>query len=380
MRGAAALLLLTASVSVPAQAPVMRDSAGIRILDYRGVTPSRQVVVSTEALATIGAQGTGQAELLDGVVGAARLSDGRIVVAQSKVTGQRCGGSGCALNGSLLAAIYDSSGKVQSIFGRMGRGPGELSQGILALRVIDGDTIVLADQRGGIIIYDGAGKYVSQFQLTDAEMRGPPMMIGIAPDGDIVGMMSVGRYNGVPARTLPEGLVAYRDTLGIKQFDRSGIARRTVAVIAGDSASFTHTVTKMADGGVRYGMTSTPRRSLLPSLCWSSSICKGTGEGNDVVVYSGGRATQILRFPPPSVAESREASIRMVPGTGDDLWVSVKSNGVSRWWIIAKDGRVAATSDLGKAGLLQVGRDFVVVLRTDTDGVQFVEVRRTSLR
>ena len=376
MRGVAALSLL--SVSLQAQVPAVRDSAGIRILDYRGVSPTRQIVLSAP-IATIGEDGSGPADLLDGVVGAARLSDGRLVVAQSKISGQRCGQSGCTLNGSLLAAIYDSTGKTLSVFGRIGGGPGELSQGIIGLRVISGDTIVLADQRGGMFFYDRTGKPVSQFDLTDPALRGRPMMIGVEAGGDIVGLMRAGRYNGALMSTIPEGEVAYRDTLVIKQFDRNGLAGRTIAVMPGDSVSFTHTITRTTDG-VRYGMRSFPSRSLLPSPCWTSSICKGTGNGNDVAVYSGGRLAQILRFDPPTDAEWKKAGIRVVQGAADQLWISVTSHGVSRYWVLARDGRVVGVSDLGKMGLFQAGPDFVVVMRTDTDGVQFVEVRRTSIR
>jgi hypothetical protein len=377
MRAVAAALLLVAPVSIQAQAPSVRDSAGIRILDYRGITPARSIVVSSAPVATVGTDGSGPAELLNGVVGAARLSSGRLVIAQSAIAGQRCGATGCTLKGSLLAAIYDSTGRTQSIFGRMGSGPGELSQEIVGLRVLSGDTIVLADQRAGIILYDRAGKYISQLRLTDAALRGSPMLIGFAPGGDLVGLMRVGPYTGGSMSKVPEGLVSFRDTLVIKRFDRSGIAGSTVATLPGDSISFTHTFTKTSDG-VRHGMRSSPGRSLMPALCWNSSICKGTGNGNDVAVYSGGRLTQILRLPPPAAAELAKAPVSIVEGPRDELWVRATSDGVSRWWVLAQDGRVVATADLGKTRLLQVGGDFVVVLRTDADGVEVVEVRRTT--
>jgi hypothetical protein len=371
-----AALLLTAAFSLHAQAPAVRDSAGIRIFDYREITPARRIVVSPTPITSVGDQGTSPADLLDGIINAARLSDGRLLVAQSKIMGQSCGSGGCSINGSLLAAIYDPTGKVQSIFARMGRGPGELSQSIVGLYVLKADTIVLADSRGGIILYDRAGKYISQFQLEDPMLRGTPMMIGLASNDNLVAIKSMGRYNGVSAANIPEGLVAYRDTLAIKEFTRSGSAASTIAVIPGDSVSFTHTITATNGGGTRYSTSSRPRRGLRPSLCWTSSICKGTGNGNDVGVYSGGRLTQILRFPPPTAVELNGAAIQLVQGPRDELWIGTTSDSVSRWWVVASDGRLIGTSDLGKASLFQVGIDFVVVLRTDADGVQFVEVRR----
>lgn len=372
------LAIVIPVVSSSAQRPTTTDSAGIRILDYRAMTAARRIV-SGEPVASVGAQGTGPAELLDGVIGAARLSDGRLVIAQSKVMGRQCGAGGCTLRGGLLAAIYDSTGKPQSIFGRMGQGPGELSQAIVALHVIDGDTIVLAEQRGRMIFYDRSGRYLSAFKPVDPNLRGSPMPIGFASNGDMVGVMHVNAYNGVAASTIPEGNVTYHDTLVIEQFDRAGLPTRTIARMFGDSVSFTHTITKTSDG-VRYTVQSPPKRGLLPSLCWTTSICKGTGNENDVGVYVGGRLTQILRFPPPAAAERSSAHLPIVQGPRGELWIHTTSNGVSRWWIVAQDGRLVATCELGKARLFQVGPDFVVLVRTDVDGVEVVEVRRTTLR
>jgi hypothetical protein len=136
----------------PVRAQATRDSAGIRIVENRRplLSAARAWRVEPRAWLQIGrvaggADPVGQDtvyELLR-VMGVARLSDGRIAVANQ---------------GSHTVRFYDARGRYLSAAGREGDGPAEFRQ-ILAMKQIRGDTLFVYDL-GEIEFFTGDGKHV----------------------------------------------------------------------------------------------------------------------------------------------------------------------------------------------------------------------------
>ena len=143
----ASLALVTlAGTPGPAQQPAVRDSAGIRI-----VTSAAPVWSTEQALRidpaprlVIGTQ-DGVSYQLSGVAGAARLSDGRIVIADG---------------GSAQLRFFDARGTFIKAAGGRGTGPGEFRNmdDLIRLR---GDTLAVVD-RAKVTYFDGTGKPLFQ--------------------------------------------------------------------------------------------------------------------------------------------------------------------------------------------------------------------------
>ena len=130
--GAALLLSAACGGSSGAAEPVVRDSAGIEIVEVAAL-PTEPVgwALSAEPRVVIGGDATGEGAELYRVNGAARRSDGRIVV-----------GNG----GTLELRLFDPDGTPAGSVGRSGGGPGEF--GALALvGLLPGDSALVHDAR-----------------------------------------------------------------------------------------------------------------------------------------------------------------------------------------------------------------------------------------
>jgi hypothetical protein len=129
-------------------AHVVRDSTGIEIVessrpfwkegDGWKVDAARIVVIGT-------LDGPAESQL-HRVVGARRLSDGRIVIAE---------------NGTPSLRVFDDSGAFVRVIGRRGTGPGEYASLNELLR-IRGDTLLVHDERNRLHTFTGNGEFVSQ--------------------------------------------------------------------------------------------------------------------------------------------------------------------------------------------------------------------------
>lgn len=108
---------------------IRRDSAGVAIIEFPAPGPAAALTVPAAPVLDIGS--------LDGdhqlyrVVGAQRLSDGRIAIANA---------------GSGELFLYDTSGRREATVGGEGEGPGEFA-GMLGLERLPGDTLRVWDSR-----------------------------------------------------------------------------------------------------------------------------------------------------------------------------------------------------------------------------------------
>ena len=123
---------------IPTSGFAITDSAGIPIIEnYAPDTDSGEFwTVDSEPEFVIGEYSglveaaNDSSHLLWGVMGAAPLSDGRVVV----VSGS-----------NKIVLVFEKSGALSSVFGREGHGPGEFAMGPEHLQVLPGDTIVVWD-------------------------------------------------------------------------------------------------------------------------------------------------------------------------------------------------------------------------------------------
>ena len=143
---------------------VVRDSAGITIVENSAPLWREEETwrLTTEPVVNIGVV-VGEPEYqLHNVVGATRLDDGRIVVAN--------GGTG-------EIRFYDPSGRFVSSVGRPGEGPGEF--GSLGMLFRLGDSLVAYDyQLRRTSVFDDKGTFARSFTL-----EAPPGHSGLSPRG-----------------------------------------------------------------------------------------------------------------------------------------------------------------------------------------------------
>lgn len=152
---------------------VERDSASVRIVENeRPADRSRlRWRIGPEPSVTIGKAEGADPYLLHWAVGASRLSDGRIVVANS---------------GSSEIRSFDLSGMHLATWGGRGEGPGEMSSDLLGVQPWPGDSIIalFSGYRQGVSVYDSEGGFGRSFRLLRAERFRSPG--GARADGTIL--------------------------------------------------------------------------------------------------------------------------------------------------------------------------------------------------
>src|SRR5688500_13820215 len=168
----AATLLVIGTLIPPGavHGQTVRDSAGIRIIENRGPlwTASNAWRFSPTPLVQIGAVEGDSTLLLNQTRNATRLSDGRIVVAQTSEL-----------------RIFSPSGRYLQTIGRRGQGPGEFQFGISGVVALAGDSIAVGQARA-IPIFDPRGTYARAFPLVPPGLLRDHRTEGgrILPDGD----------------------------------------------------------------------------------------------------------------------------------------------------------------------------------------------------
>jgi hypothetical protein len=163
-----ALLACGCAREAPSSPATTRDSADVQIVEHlrNDGPPSWSLVEPPEAV--IGVESQGPAHQLTQVVGAVRLSDGRIVVGD-RVTKE--------------ARYFDASGGHLTTVGGGGEGPGEM-RNLYAVDRIVGDTLVLGGWPiGSRYWFDTEGAHIK------SEVLGPwfPGLLGrTLPDGSLL--------------------------------------------------------------------------------------------------------------------------------------------------------------------------------------------------
>ncbi|MGQ0703895.1 MAG: 6-bladed beta-propeller [Gemmatimonadales bacterium] len=212
-----ALAACTANTQEP-RSIAIRDSAGIQIVEhpagYEASLPEWRV--GPEPLVDIGGQDESSppepGHDLDRVRGAARLSDGRIVVSNG---------------GSSELRFFDSTGRFLKSAGRQGQGPGEFAY-LGAIQLLPGDTLFLIDgqlRRGSF--FDPDGEFIRTIPTTQLEDRHSVGASALMSDGRLLG--NDGRFPEMKEISGP----VRRDPFAIVQFEPRASHRDTVALVSG---------------------------------------------------------------------------------------------------------------------------------------------------
>ncbi len=143
-------------------ATIVRDSAGVRIVENRWSDPSAIPVCTVDSAPSldIGVVAGDPDYQLHRVFDALRLSDGRIAVVNQ---------------GSAEVRFYDAQGRYAGAVGREGDGPGEFRGAQAAWQ--DGDSLLVWDdelQRFSVFLLDGS--FVRSFQITPVLMNAPQVL------------------------------------------------------------------------------------------------------------------------------------------------------------------------------------------------------------
>jgi hypothetical protein len=130
--------------------PVIRDSAGVRIVEYASVSGSLpQIAVAGKSFLDLGGLKGNPDEEFDAghpMLGATRLSDGRLVVTDM-----------------ARLMFFSPTGSFLTSAGRRGRGPGEFTQLGKVCR-LRGDSLLAIDwSERRLSLWDSAGKLVRAF-------------------------------------------------------------------------------------------------------------------------------------------------------------------------------------------------------------------------
>jgi len=238
--------------SVAARSHSARDSAGVTLVALTSITDVRTCELAGGPAAVIGA-GASEENQLYRVRGAARLSNGRLVV----------------LNGGANEVrFYSGSGEFLESFGRSGEGPGEF-QAIDHMAVLPGDTIWVADFRPLTYeVFDPSGSWVRHVRLT------PP--VGSSPSG--AGVLDDG-----------SAILAQRDLRRLRDFLPGRIAVHQYS----PTGELVDTVGVYETAGV--GETTNPRRSIAP---WFASWTFVSAVGERLIIADSRRSEVVLRALP----------------------------------------------------------------------------------
>ena len=378
-----------AIVSVPAS---IRDSAGITIVDSRGSAPSTWRFPEAPQV-EIGVLQGDPAYQLSGVVGAARLRDGRIAVAD-RVTKQ--------------IRFFGPDGSHLQTVGGPGQGPGEFRL-LFSLDRLPGDTIVGMDWPvGSASWFDGSGRFLRTDQI------GPfwPGLAGhLLPDAsllvDVYPLRSYGNeLEGWAARGEEN---TFRPTGHLVRVSRDGSRHDTLFPIVGEEW--------FKNGKLREDFAMRPAPfAVTTAVAWNDTwIFVGETAGSEVRAYRyDGSLERLIRWRETrvpvtvadrdSVAEAVVAEIRqpsrqpyfekwldlvafpaekpafhsLMTDEAGRLWVRTWAEAGAardRWLVFGSDGALAAAVEV-PAGLtlLEIGEDAALALWKDPLEVEYLRL------
>ena len=376
--------------------PTVIDSAGIRIVT--NATPTH-VAATLAPTPIVDIGGSGDRDELAFVVGALRLGDGRIAIADQ---------------GTRSIRIFDARGRFVRSIGREGGGPGEFSS-ITRLELLAGDSLAAYDGlRMTLTVFDTSGRLGRTEQLTRAP--GGFRLEGLLGDGTMILSRA---YNMMFARTsrLERDPIAYvavrpRDTrvdtvaqvagsdiylfagaefssrreLPFGRVSLISVGRDRLRIGTGDSWQIE---TRTPDGRlvelhrVRHAPVAVSRADiarykgeLLERMKGARVAATGGGGGPDMRAVMLARTAQMLEAVP--FPETRAAYDSLIAGPDDELWVRRSQPFVGEpttWTVLSRSGSAMGLVTLpARMRPLHIGRDYIVAVTKDADEVEHVVV------
>jgi hypothetical protein len=366
---------------------IVRDSAGITIVENDGPVwrSGQEWTVDTEAYLVIGMT-EGPAEyMFDRVVGAARLTDGRLVVANS---------------GSAELRFFDAAGRHLTNAGRSGEGPGEF-RFLGRLFATAGDTLLAHDfMTRRVSVFDAEGGFVRSGRGDAANtIEGALDARSVLATGGRVFDPQQPRF-GQPLR---DDVPLLRIELEAGSADTLAVVTGPQRLLIGDMNRFVVSAppfgrsTVFAVGPARYYMGTQDafeigeyaadgrllrllRRNVEPAVV----------SQEDIAAYRG-RAAQAIDANPQMSSAMADAMRRVSfpathPAHGElyldaeqNLWVreveSGPSSGFPNWSVFDRDGRFlgSVTTPLGLR-IYQIGSGYVLGVARDGLGVEYVHL------
>ena len=361
---------------------VVRDSSGIQIVENTSPVWSEGQGWQLGDSVLIGDVDGDENYLLNDVTGAIRMPDGRIIIANSRAA-------------ELL--VYDSAGKYVQRVGRKGWGPGEFQRPDHLLRLA-GDTIAVWDAAGPVNFFDDKLRYIRReridhvrlFKLLGADKATESLTP--LPDGSLVVHLML-REDEHP---IPEGKL-YRPPLGYYRISRDLTRVDSLGWYGGFPQMYLNI------GGRRVHATQQiPTHASVTGGGKPLQIYAGNGDPYEIHTYNAdGRLTRIIRrtnalvpLPPDIEKQVRETSnmderarqqrrrVRdaMPPQTHFPAYFRLYSDPDANLWvtrfsadmdIFDRNGRWLGARKM-RGQPLEIGRDHLLVLRTDSLGVEQV--------
>lgn len=376
----AALAVAAGCAQAGSPSVVTRDSAGIRVVDNRAPATPGAILVDSVPAVDIGGERAGPNYEFSFQIGSAfRLGDGRIV------------GSGWA---KPEFRIYDSAGKWLQTVGRQGSGPGEFEALGWVYRG-PADTLVTFEP-GRLQWFDPAGRFV-RFQ-TPTE---PGWIRGIFDDGTLVAV----RSRPAEDHGTTETIRRWRTLL---RYHPAGQAADSLAGLLGGPEIRTPD-----------GQNSVGRVPFAPVPSWSAGgrLVVALGDAGEFTLRDrSGAVTHLVRFPvtPTPVTDSdltaelaraerfdpklrawledrirRLATARVRPPVTEafaardgKFWLGLsRPAGRPGMAVFDSSGRWLAEVDVPREiTVYDIGRDYLLGVRTDADGFLHILVFRVRKR
>ncbi|HSG81465.1 MAG TPA: hypothetical protein VLC48_04385 [Gemmatimonadota bacterium] len=365
----------------------VRDSAGIRIVtNPESVSDLPRWEIAPEPSVEIGG-GETTAHQLYSVVGAVRLGDGRIVVADG---------------GSSELRFYDDVGRHLRSSGRAGEGPGEFRR-MMGLGRVRGDSLVVYDvglQR--LQVFDPEGEYVRGYRpeagaeiplgaVRDVFEDGSLLVQRFLTGADIAAgrvwnrvemhrFSSSGEYIGGLLPTGGSEAYIEPDDDGGFWFTRPLFAGRSEIVVAAlklYAASTTSPEVQVwsADGqlGLLIRRSGEPRRVTDGDRSLQAEELLEASDPRE-------RERMVSAFARMSVPDVMPAFGRLTVDDAANVWVEdyrVTESEASHWFVYGPDGRLRAEADW-PAGVepYHVGADFLLGLWRDDLDAEHVRLYR----
>lgn len=385
----------------PAQDALLRDSAGVVIVenrrpDPRAVLPEVRSLSATPRL-SIGSEDGVTGTPLFRVRGSVRLSDGRVVVANG---------------GTSELFFFSREGQLEMRVGGAGGGPAEfaplggLPVGPSMIAALPGDTIVAHDGVGGkILVLAPDGEFLRSSRLREAGgLRTVELATGVGwlDDGTVLVTTSRRADSTVTAEAM-EGML--RPWLVLRRFGPDGGEQDAIGTFPGNQryTRVRNNLDRSGTGTIRIGSSPVPFAHRFLAASRGSRVAVGITDRSEIMLFgTEGRLQRLVRG---SVAQravteaDRDAWVVAHGGTPpvvpfpemmpafetlmvDDqrrLWVEIyrpaPASGPSRWIVHDDEGR-----RLGEVTMpdgfrpLEIGRDYVLGVWKDEWEVEFVQL------
>lgn len=385
-------LLAACGGDARAAGPVVRDSAGVRIVENTrpAWAEGQGWRVAPEPEVDIGVADGDAAYQFGRVAGALRLADGRVVVADGQANHLR---------------YFDAGGRHLRTVGRTGGGPGEF-QGLIRLLRFAGDTVAAWDyQLARLSLFAPDGTFLRGRSVPAVGGREMPQVEGAFADGSLLvtpfslvfgsgtsvkrDTVTLLRYAADSARVDSIGRFPGAQTLSVAWTENGGGATRgpvpfgpnTYRVVRGDllhvadSERF-EVASYKGDGTLRRLV----RAAYTPEALTPEEIARykeeqraESGESRERQFVE--RSLAATPFP-----KTKSAFAGMVVDATGATWLrghSVGSDAPGRWTVFAADGALLGTVEL-PAGLhvVEIGADYVLGTWQDELDVEHVRLHR----